>query len=152
MGSGESNGNCGKNGIVVKVPIGKKYIYKNSDLISTDTIALIKDNRTYLPIRAVLEAFNVEVYWDNSLQTVSVTSSMLPEVNSETKIALSIDGEVYVMANKYYRETEEQYFMPAEIYNYENDYYVGASECIEILACMDGNINYKKALDFPLRI
>ncbi|MBK5215929.1 MAG: copper amine oxidase N-terminal domain-containing protein, partial [Candidatus Pacebacteria bacterium] len=46
-----------KNGIIVKVPIGKNYIYKNTELISNDTAALIKDSRTYLPIRAVLEAF-----------------------------------------------------------------------------------------------
>jgi competence protein ComEC len=63
-----------KNGITVKVPIGVSYITKDGQKIPNDTAALIKDNRTYLPIRAVLEAFNADVSWDSSVQTVVVYS------------------------------------------------------------------------------
>ncbi len=59
-----------KNGITVQVPIGVSYIIKDGQQITNDTAALIKDGRTYLPIRAVLEAFGASVSWDGSTQTV----------------------------------------------------------------------------------
>lgn len=64
-----------KDGITVQVPIGASYIIKNGQQIKNDTAALIKDNRTYLPIRAVLEAFGADVSWDAKAQTVFAFSS-----------------------------------------------------------------------------
>ncbi|WP_027399292.1 stalk domain-containing protein [Anaerovorax odorimutans] len=64
-----------KNGIRVEIPIGKNYIYKNSEIIPNDTAAIIKDNRTYLPIRCVLEAFGASVRWDENKDTVVVLSN-----------------------------------------------------------------------------
>lgn len=64
-----------KNGITVKVPIGAAYIMKDGQKISIDTAASVKDNRTYLPIRAVLEAFGAVVGWDSSTQTVIAYST-----------------------------------------------------------------------------
>lgn len=61
-----------KDGIIVEVPIDQPYIFKNGEKILNDTAALIKDGRTYLPIRAVLEAFGAQVGWDNNSQTVLV--------------------------------------------------------------------------------
>ena len=70
--------------VTIMVPIGEKYIkklsYKNSaDLvikeIPIDTAALVRNGRTFLPIRAVLEAFGATVIWDESSKTVKVTSS-----------------------------------------------------------------------------
>lgn len=62
-----------KDGITVEVPIGQKYIYKNKEMIANDTSAIIKDNRTYLPIRAVLEAFGASVRWEETSQTVVIS-------------------------------------------------------------------------------
>lgn len=59
--------------ITIEVPIGEYYILKNGEQISTDTVAVIKDNRTYLPIRPVIEAFGSEVQWDKELNTVVIT-------------------------------------------------------------------------------
>lgn len=63
-----------KGDITVQVPIGEKYILKNGEKIATDTTALIKDSRTYLPIRAVVEAFGSNVEWDSALKTVVITT------------------------------------------------------------------------------
>ncbi len=63
-----------KNGITVKVPIGKNYIYVNGKTVQNDTKAVIVNSRTYLPIRAVLEAFGAYVSWDSNTQTVIVGS------------------------------------------------------------------------------
>lgn len=59
-----------KDGINVEVPIGACYVIKDGGIIPNDTAAVIKDGRTYLPIRAVLEAFGALVEWDSATQTV----------------------------------------------------------------------------------
>lgn len=64
-----------KDGTVVEVPIGEPYIRKNGQQIANDTSALIKDSRTYLPIRAVLEAFGASVAWDPDTQSVLVSTA-----------------------------------------------------------------------------
>nr|WP_312577308.1 copper amine oxidase N-terminal domain-containing protein [Sedimentibacter sp.] len=64
-----------KNDITVEVPVGQNYIIKNGEKIDTDTAAIIENNRTYLPIRAVVEAFGSEVQWDEGLKTVVITST-----------------------------------------------------------------------------
>lgn len=61
-----------KDGVEVRVPIGASYIYKNGTQVANDTAALIKDGRTYLPIRAVLESFGAQVNWDETSGTVLV--------------------------------------------------------------------------------
>lgn len=50
----------------VSVPIGYKYIYVNGYRQSIDTAAMIVRDRTYLPIRAVAEAFGYGVLWNGS--------------------------------------------------------------------------------------
>lgn len=61
-----------KNGIVVEVPIDSRYIYKNGIEIPNDTKAVIKNGRTYLPIRVVLEAFGSKVGWQAETKTVLI--------------------------------------------------------------------------------
>lgn len=61
-----------QNGTVVKVSLGVDYIYVNSKKVSNDTEAVIKNDRVYLPIRAVLEAFGAQVIWDDTTATVVV--------------------------------------------------------------------------------
>lgn len=62
-----------KDEIKVEIPIGKSYIFVNGEKVINDTAAIIKNNRTYLPIRIVLEAFGYEVSWDNDSKTVIAT-------------------------------------------------------------------------------
>lgn len=71
-----------KDGIRVEVPVGKTYIFKNDVKINNDTAAQIKDNRTYLPIRVVLEAFGANVGWENN--TVVVTAKVPEGFYSDT--------------------------------------------------------------------
>lgn len=64
-----------KDGIRIEVPIGEMYIFKNGEKIENDTAALIKNGRTYLPIRVVLEAFGAKVDWDGENKCVLVDSN-----------------------------------------------------------------------------
>ncbi len=54
----------------VKIPIDKNIIYVNDNEVEIDTQAIIKDNRTYIPLRAVLEAFGYKTEWHNNSRTV----------------------------------------------------------------------------------
>ncbi|MFV0516050.1 MAG: family 10 glycosylhydrolase [Aminipila sp.] len=63
-----------KGNVKVQVPIDKKYIMVNDKQVENDTVAIILNGRTYLPIRAVLEAFGAGVAWDNQNRTVIINS------------------------------------------------------------------------------
>lgn len=58
----------------VNIPVGKNEIYVNQKIVSTDTAAFIKNGRTYLPLKAVLEAYGYQVDWDGTAGIVSATS------------------------------------------------------------------------------
>ena len=62
----------GKEDIQVEVPIGKSYLIKNGLQIPHDTAATIHGDRTYIPIRAVLEAFGADVGWVEETKTVTI--------------------------------------------------------------------------------
>lgn len=64
-----------KDGIIVEVPIGASYVYRNGEKVENDTAALIQDGRTYLPIRVVLESFGASVRWDAATSTVVVSTT-----------------------------------------------------------------------------
>jgi len=61
-----------KDGVIVHVPIGQPHIVVNGVPVENDTAAVIIDNLTYLPIRAVFEAFGAGVTWDGDSRTVVV--------------------------------------------------------------------------------
>lgn len=59
----------------VEVPLGQNYILKNGTQVAIDTSSVIKDDRTFLPIRAVVEAFGSDVEWDRFAKTVVITKT-----------------------------------------------------------------------------
>ncbi|PKM93350.1 MAG: peptidase C1 [Firmicutes bacterium HGW-Firmicutes-1] len=70
-----------KGDIIVKVPIGKKYIYRNSDVIINDTNSMLINGRTYLPIRAVMESFGCDVNWSEKEKVIYISNT-----NNDTTI------------------------------------------------------------------
>lgn len=58
----------------VIVPLGKNYIYHGGIKISNDAEATTKDNRMFLPIRVVMEAFGYDVGWEQATYTVLLLS------------------------------------------------------------------------------
>lgn len=60
-----------KNETTVAVTIGENRIFRNGTEIPNDAAAVIVNGRTYLPIRAVLEALYATVGWDGSVQVTS---------------------------------------------------------------------------------
>ncbi len=82
-----------KNDIIVKVPIGAGYIIKNDRIIRNDTVATIKDGRTYLPIRVVLEAFDATVNWNSLYQSVEVVDNNLLKPNTNVENSIDVYEE-----------------------------------------------------------
>lgn len=61
-----------KDGVTVKVPIGDNFVYRNGEKVKNDAPAKIANNRTYLPIRIVMELLGAKVGWDGATSTVTV--------------------------------------------------------------------------------
>lgn len=59
-----------KEGISVLVQIGQENITVNGETVKNNTAAVINDNKTYLPIRVVLESLGYDVTWDDYTKTV----------------------------------------------------------------------------------
>lgn len=71
-----------KDGITVDVPVGQSYIVVDGQRRQIDTVSVIRQGRTYLPVSCILSAFHVDVSWDAATRTVNVTSGGLGDVSS----------------------------------------------------------------------
>jgi len=91
-----------KDDIKVEVPIDQSYILVNGEQKATDTQAKIVNGRTYLPIRAVIEAFGSSVEWDAALKTVVITTTpvdakaIFTEANNKSIDWKNYDADVKV--------------------------------------------------------
>lgn len=61
-----------KNETTVTIPIGENYIRVNGEKTLTDTCSEIINNRTYIPLRAVLTAFGRSVEYHQNSRTVII--------------------------------------------------------------------------------
>ena len=113
-----------KDGIKIDVPIGENYILKNKQKLINDTVALIKDGRTYLPIRIVMEGFGAKVTWEPASKTVLITSPQVvsSEVDMINKLFDTIAGSKEILFDTFY------YF---DNPSYASSKYVG-SEAIKV--------------------
>ena len=99
-----------KDSLEIQVPIGKTYILINGKQKYNDTSAQIINGRTYLPIRAVLEAFGATVAWNAYTNAVIVDSSGKPIIIGNPILANMkpavvnrvIDGDTFVLASGEY--------------------------------------------------
>lgn len=113
----------------ILVPIGKNYILNNGEKIETDTKAIIKNGRTYLPIRAVLEASNFSVDWDNKTQTVFASNydfssnDWIPYSTGDlsTLITNVLKGNVVYYNGQYWASPEYSNMIANEQVIYFND-------------------------------
>ncbi len=80
-----------KDRITVSVPIGEKYIIRDGVKEDINAPAQLRDGIVYLPIRAILEAFDAEVGWDALTRTIVVISR---EVCEEELIAPVLSSDI----------------------------------------------------------
>jgi len=60
-------------GVKISLAIGSNQLYVNGTAKEIDVPAMIIDERTLVPVRAISEAFGCEVGWDGETKTVSIT-------------------------------------------------------------------------------
>lgn len=65
-----------KGGTTVSLTIDNPNMNVNGNVVTLDTPACIVDNRTLVPVRAIAEAFQTEVNWDESTKTVSISDGI----------------------------------------------------------------------------
>ena len=57
---------------VIALQPGQNFLFKNDKKIEIPTAAIAKDNRILVPIRAVAEALDAEVFYDGDTKTVVI--------------------------------------------------------------------------------
>lgn len=61
-----------KGDIVVALQPGQSYIFKNSEKVEMPVASIAKDNRVLVPVRAIAEAFDTEVFYNENTKTVVI--------------------------------------------------------------------------------
>lgn len=61
-----------KNSTTVVLKIGEIQAYKNGAELTLDVPAILKNDRTFVPVRFIAESFDLTVDWDENTQTVSI--------------------------------------------------------------------------------
>lgn len=98
----------------IEVPIGTNKVYVNNTLKENDTAAVVKNDRTYLPIRMILEAAHYTVEWDSNTKTVNAYTYDYDEenfvpyhtTNIPTLIEKLLSGQVVYINGQYYATPE----------------------------------------------
>lgn len=65
-----------KDGIKIKITVGSNILYKNNEIYTLDTPAMIVNDRLLVPVRAVSEAFGCDVRWDEENKTVNIADNI----------------------------------------------------------------------------
>lgn len=94
----------------IEVPLGTNKIYTNNQLTENDTMAVIKNGRTYLPIRAILENAGYTVEWAGNTNTVNAytfsygANELVPYSTSSLSTLLEnvLKGNVIYVQGQYY--------------------------------------------------
>jgi len=73
--------------------IGSKNMYVNGKLVILDSVPIVRNDRTLLPIRFVAEALGAQVGWDEAQQKVTIQ-------DSKTKIEMWINKPTAIVNGK----------------------------------------------------
>lgn len=74
----------------VEMYIDKNYYYVNGKTNVMDSVPLIIDGRTYVPVRYVAQAFGLKTDWDEKNKTVIVTSEKNKEILKSVEKATEV--------------------------------------------------------------
>lgn len=90
---------------ILMLTIGEDKMYFNGKEITLDVPAKIKDSRTLVPLRAVSEVFDCEVFWDGDTKIIEIYPPANAYVVTPEKLSETItdaQGNVLVEAVAYY--------------------------------------------------
>lgn len=122
--------------------------YKEQEM---DTSPIIKDNRTYLPVRYLAEAFGYEVSWDAVTQTVNIISQnsidgryISDEVSSfRSMCAIALYKTDYIAVNRDFANVESAkiIFKDGRVVDVTDNFINATDELKEVFAEVDMGMN-----------
>ena len=82
----------------IEMTIGKKEILVEGEVVEIDVAPEIKDNRTYIPVRAFAESFGAEVWWSEENWNVGISIKPIFEKKEQSywilnRMKISLPGE-----------------------------------------------------------
>lgn len=84
-----------KDGISISLQIGSNSLFVNGEEKTLDVPAMVLDDRTLVPARAVAESFGAEVEWDEANQNVIITDESAPDFGAIIQSSSSADSIDY---------------------------------------------------------
>ena len=84
----------------IKIVIGKKDYTINGEKNLMDTEALLKEDRTFVPVRFVSEGLGARVDWDPAVRTVYIDTREKGDSKDDTPKDGSIIEEVWIFSAK----------------------------------------------------
>ncbi|MGQ9513136.1 N-acetylmuramoyl-L-alanine amidase [Thermodesulfitimonas sp.] len=78
-----------RNGVTLRLTVGENILQVNGQEKKIDAVPVLKDGRTYLPVRCIVEAFGFTVNWDESARAVSVFPAVEKPPVDQTKTTSS---------------------------------------------------------------
>jgi len=87
----------------VKLTIDSRQIYVDGVATAMDTAAIIRDGRTFVPVKYIAEALDLNVSWDDVAKTVLLSTVGAPSPSDGTSIAV---GAIIKFGNYSWRVLE----------------------------------------------
>lgn len=138
-----------KDGLDLKLKIDSKDVKINNVNKTTDVAPIIKDNRTFVPIRFISENFGLNVNWDDKTSTVTIDNSkydLSSLTNEEKEYVKLITNYKEIIAN-IMNETKSYLFENAN--KYTNEQLIAKIK--EANELMDQNLRSINSINVPER-
>jgi hypothetical protein len=81
----------------VRMAIGSTEMLVNGDPVKMDTVPIITSDRTFVPLRALVEAFDADVEWSDKDRTVTVDYDGQTIIMTIGQTTYTINGESHTM-------------------------------------------------------
>ncbi|HRU74322.1 MAG TPA: stalk domain-containing protein [Caldisericia bacterium] len=107
----------------IKLYIGKNEIFVNGNNIMIDSSPILKDGRTFLPIRYISEALNLIVSWNEQKKEVTIEGYINDDIE---KIIMGLNSKSDYLRKSILFSSKKIYFLDSlsksEILNLENQF------------------------------
>ena len=119
----------------IRYTIGQPLAYLNGEMLTFDSYGIIKEDRTFVPLRFIAEMLSCDVDWDESSKNVVIKSSSAnekfpkpeitvhyPESENDTRMFwITLDNYRDFKKNCPYYEFKIEFKNPVELNTYEQD-------------------------------